>query len=697
MSKEKIEATGRMNKALLSAEVAMNANYAFLGLGDVSKIDITNPLLDREDWEIDRPDLHIISLLRDPNYFAFTCKHILNISLLPIQAAILREMWNHPFPMLICSRGFGKSFSMAIYCILKMMFIPNCKIVICGAAFRQSKIIFEYMETIWRGAPILRDIAGNSQEQGPKRDTDRCTFTICGSKAIAIPIGDGQKIRGLRANTIVVDEFSSVNPEIYETVISGFAAVSSRPFDNVQNAAKKTYLEEQGLGELDPNEKKFDNRFENQAILSGTADYEYSHFGKYWKKYKQIIETKGDLQKLGEIVGEEDADKFNWKDYCVIRVPYELIPEGFMDKRHVSRARATVENSTYLMEYGACFPNDSNGFYKRSLIDGCTTSQSSPVNIPSGDPVFFDAVIRGNRRSKYVFGIDPASERDNFAVVVLEIFPDHNRVVYVWTTNRKQFQAQKSSGQTTVHDFYGFCARKIRDLMKVFPCERIGIDAQGGGIAIEEALHDPDKVEEGEALIWQVIEENKDKPTDDMSGLHILEMIQFASAAWTSMANHGLKKDMEDKALLFPEINSVTLALALDADAQLGKEQAAKSGKYDQLEECMLEIEELKRELSSILHSITDGGRERWDTPEVKGANGKKGRLRKDRYSALIIANTVARNIQRTMENPMRNLPVVGGFASQINSRVKTGGMDNSAASVPDWYKEAARCDFRGV
>ena len=684
----------KQKKALLSSEVAMNAHYAFLGLGDISQIKVENPLIESEPWHIERPDLHIVSLLSDPNYFSFTCKHILNVNLLPVQAAILREMWSHPFPMLICSRGFGKSFMMGIYCLLKMLLVPGTKIVICGAAFRQSKIVFDYMETIWRNAPVLRDIAGNSLSEGPKRDTDRCTFRLCGSQAVAIPIGDGQKIRGLRANTIIVDEFGSVNPEIYETVISGFAAVSSRPYDNVQNAAKKSYLDSVGLGEIE-GEKKFDNRCENQAILSGTADYAYSHFGKYHSKYKQIIETRGDRQKLAEIVGEEDVDKFNWKDFCVVRIPYEIIPEGFMDKRHVSRARATVENSVYLMEYGACFPDDSNGFFKRSLIDGATTSQSRNITTPTGLNVFFDAVTKGNVNSKYVFGIDPASERDNFAIVVLEVFPDHNRVVYVWTTNRKDFNAKKSAGLIVTHDFYGFCARKIRDLMKVFPCERIGIDAQGGGIAVEEALHDPDKLQDGEVLLWPVIDENKEKPTDGMGGSHILEMINFASADWTSRANHGLKKDMEDKALLFPEINSVTLALALDTDARMSDENRQKMGVYDMLEECMLEVEELKRELSTVIHSITDGGRERWDTPEVKNATGKKGRLRKDRYSALVIANSVARNIQRGLPNPLKNMPVVGGFAHDI---ARTHNPQQQQAVVyPDWYKSAQNCNFGRV
>ena len=68
------------------------------------------------------------------------------------------------------------------------------------------------------------------------------------------------------------------------------------------------------------------------------------------------------------------------------------------------------------------------------------------------------------------------------------------------------------------HDFYGFCARKIRNLNENFFLPRIGMDAQGGGIAIEEALHDPNKLESNEQLIWPVIITIKVKDTDSQPG-----------------------------------------------------------------------------------------------------------------------------------------------------------------------------------
>jgi hypothetical protein len=216
--------------------------------------------------------------------------------------------------------------------------------------------------------------------------------------------------------------------------------------------------------------------------------------------------------------------------------------------------------------------------------------------------------------------------------------------------------------------------------MKIFPCERIGLDAQGGGVAIEEALHDPSKLEQGEHLIWPIIDFEKAKDTDDQQGLHILEMVQFAKSDWTSQANHGLRKDMEDKVLLFPRFDPVSLGLALQGE-DLSILETDLSPLYDSLSECILEIEELKDELTTIVMTQTSTGpnaRDRWDTPEVKMPGGKKGRLRKDRYSSLLIANMIARQMNRIL--PPIEYDVVG------NNRADVVKHDGQMYRGPDWF-----------
>jgi hypothetical protein len=658
---------------------------AWLGLGDLSSILVDkNPMINRSRIDIENPDLHLLKLLKDPRYFGITCKLLFDIELHPIQVAILQEFWIRAFPMFIASRGFGKSFIMALYCILRMMFKPGTKIVVVGAAFRQSKILFEYMENIWRNSSILRSIF-SSNDDGPRRDVDRCTLRLGESWTVAIPMGDGSKIRGLRAHIIIADEFASISPEIYETVVAGFAAVSASPIQNVKDQAKKEAMIQAGMWNEQLEELEY--KMGNQAIISGTADYDFKHFASYWKRYKSIIESKGNIGKLQDIFKGEVPDNFNWKDYSIIRIPYELIPKGFMDDKQVSRAKATIHTGIYNMEYAACFVTDSEGFFRRSLIESCVTSDTKSIT-HGQQKIVFDAKIKGDPSLKYVYGIDPASEQDNFSIIVLELHNDHSRIVYCWTTNRSNFKERLKTGLVTEHDFYGFCARKIRNLMKIFPCSGIGLDAQGGGVAIEEALHDPSKLEDGELLLWPIIDINKPKDTDDEAGLHLIELVQFAKADWTSQANHGLRKDFEDKVLLFPRFDDLTLGLAIESE---GKDilTADLSPIYDSLSECILEIEELKNELTTIIMTQTSTGpnaRDRWDTPEVKRAGGKKGRLRKDRYSSLLIANMIARQMHRSMK-PFE-YDVIG---DNLKTAAKNTGQ---LYRGPEWFTSAVNDDI---
>lgn len=658
---------------------------AWLGLGDLSALSlINNPMIHRTEAEISNPDLHLIKILRNPRYLGSTCKLLFNIELHPIQIAVLQEIWIRPFPMLIGSRGFSKSFSLALYAILKCAFFPGTKVVIVGSAFRQSKIIFEYMETMWRNSPILRSIfTGN--EDGPRRDVDRCTMRLGDSWAIAIPMGTGDKIRGLRAHIILADEFSSISPDIYETVVSGFAAVSASPISNVKEAAKRQAMIDAGVwnDELDTLTKKMGN----QAVISGTADYDFKHFASYWKRYKAIIESKGDERKLNDIFKGEVPPNFNWKDYSIIRIPYELIPKGFMDDKQVSRARATIHAGIYNMEYGATFVKDSEGFFRRSLVESCVVS-NNPIQI-NNETILFDATIKGDPNKQYVYGIDPASEKDNFSIVILEANQSHSRIVYCWTTNRNNFKERQKTGLIKEHDFYGFCVRKIRNLMKTFTPIRIGMDAQGGGVAIEEALHDPNKLEAGEQLIWPIIDDNKVKDTDSQQGLHILELVQFAKAEWTSQANHGLRKDFEDKVLLFPRFDNLTLGLAMEQEGKNILEDDL-NPLYDSLSECILEIEELKNELTTIVMSQTSNSsnaRDRWDTPETKTSAHRKGKMRKDRYSSLIIANMIARTISRSLK-PV-DYDIIGS-----NARDGVSGSGGALYKGPEWFTSGANEDI---
>jgi dGTP triphosphohydrolase len=212
--------------------------------------------------------------------------------------------------------------------------------------------------------------------------------------------------------------------------------------------------------------------------------------------------------------------------------------------------------------------------------------------------------------------------------------------------------------------------------MALFPCIHISIDAQGGGVAVIESLHDIDKLKEGELPLWPTIDDEKPKDTDGERGLHIIEPCQFARYEWLSEANHGLRKDFEDKVLLFPQFDPISLSVS-------NIEDSVKHRMFDTLEECVMDIEELKDELSMIQMTQTNSSRDRWDTPEVIVGTGKKSKMRKDRYSALLMANMAARTLQRTPTQEAYNF--YGGFANGGHSPKNT---DEKMYVGPNWFTE---------
>ncbi len=398
MSKLKVYSQEHLDKVL--SEAYMNLHF--------DEAQLSNPLAVIPESFENHPELFVTNMMAQPDFFTFTCQHILGVEILPFQAVILKELWDRKFPMLIGSRGMSKSFVLALYVILRLLLCKNRKIILCGAAFRQSKVVFGYVESIISNSSILRSIFGSDCFQ---HSADAYMVTLGNSYCKALPIGTGDKIRGQRANDIIADEFSSMLIDIFETVISGFAAVSASPAQNVKDRAKQRLAVKMGI-ELEESFNEL-GKSDNQIVIAGTAHYDFNHFSQYHKRWLQIIKSRGEIDKLRAIFGDKYKEGLNWKDYSVIRIPYELIPDGFMDSAQVIRSRATMTENNYLMEFGACFVYDSDGFYKSTLINQCTVNYDMKFILPSGrvlaeEEYFFEPEVYGSPHKQYIYGIDPA-------------------------------------------------------------------------------------------------------------------------------------------------------------------------------------------------------------------------------------------------------------------------------------------------
>lgn len=476
-------------------------------------------------------------------------------------------------------------------------------------------------------------------------------------------------------NCLVGEEFATSNRQVFEEVMSGFLSVASSPVEQLKiSAQKETYKKL-----LIPIPTSLDSdTIQNQLILCGTAYYKMNHFYHYFCKWREIIKSKNDPRILEKLFDDpKDRESINPDDYCIMRIPIELITGGYMDMAQISRIKASTTKDVFMREYNAVFTDDSDGFFRKQLIDSCTIQDEN-------DPSLFTPCLYGDKAKKYIYGVDPAYEGDNFAIVVLECHGPSRRVVYSWTTQASDHKERLKRGIIREQDYFHYCARKIRDLMKRFPVEYIVLDPLGGGRAVLEAFMDTSKLHEGEQIILPTIEpEEETKETDLMAGLHIVKIIKFTSD-WISQANYALKKDMEDKNIMFPYSDDLVYTLAEYYDESMGDNKEL----YDTLEDCIFEIDELKKELITITVSETATGREKFDTPSIKKGINQKGRLKKDRYSALLMANWIARTINPDfikIENP--DLVNLAGFCTLTNKTNLFLGNNKIAAKLEDLYK----------
>ena len=113
--------------------IAREINDAWLNV-EFDESSLFNPMQFITQGDPDLFHLRLTWLLSCPEYFSFICKQIFNIDLLPAQSLMLHEMWNRKFPMLIASRGFGKSFILSLYALLRALIFPKRKITFFKAS-----------------------------------------------------------------------------------------------------------------------------------------------------------------------------------------------------------------------------------------------------------------------------------------------------------------------------------------------------------------------------------------------------------------------------------------------------------------------------------------------------------------------------------------------------------------------------------
>jgi len=502
---------------------------------------------------------------------------LLGVDLAPIQRIVFEAMWFKPYTMAVCGRGFGKTFLSGVLAALLTLLYPGYRVGLIAPSFRQSKMIFAEVEKLYTKSPILRE----ATEKRPIRGSDTCYLKFKssagynGSFIEALPIGnDGAKIRGSRFYCILVDEFAQVPQKIIETVLAPMSITKLDPMKKVRELERRKALIEAGLA----SDADFDEDSVNKMIGTSSGYYKFNHMYKRMREYWRQIDEGS-------------------KDHAVFQVPYTLLPEGFLDPKNVENSRRVMSNHEFEMEYMAAMVSDSEGFFKASLIESCSSGSD------------FSVEVVGDKSADYIVGIDPNQGGKAKCGVVIVKLGKPNKIVRVLALDGK-----------TTQDI----TLALQNICDTYNVLRIFMDRGGGGKAVSDLL------EEGYNGYEPIIEyDNKDKIK--LKGRHILALTAF-STSWIADANFATLSLFEDRNLLFPQ---VPLG-ALDE-----KIQDVVYNSYEL-------IEQLKRQCLNIIVTQTTGGALHFDTPK-KGQN-------KDLYSALILAGYGVKALEHELDTDEGNI-----------------------------------------
>ena len=354
----------------------------------------------------------------------FTTELTSGIALAPFQEIILKAWFNRNYCMNVIGRGGSKTFLAALYCVLKSIFEPNTKILIIGPTFRTARNLFAEMEKIIiskAGKLLLQCFT----EKASKR-TEVFEWNINGGSVKAIPL-NGDKIRGFRANVLILDEFLLFGKDIVERVLMPFL-VSPQ---NLGERIKIRELENEWIkqGKMREQDREV---FENTAQMiclssaSFTFEYLYELYGNWVKKIYMSPEEE-QLDDLRETRNEmRVANKIIRPTYFVAQMSYESLPEEFLDSNVINEAKSSgVEDPSFQREYMALFTDGSSGFYSAKKMQECT--------VPVGENPTLE--IYGNKKDKYILSIDPnlsnSKTSDFFAMCVAKLNDETKTITIV--------------------------------------------------------------------------------------------------------------------------------------------------------------------------------------------------------------------------------------------------------------------------
>ncbi|HDR8454019.1 TPA: terminase family protein [Bacillus cereus] len=537
----------------------------------------------------------------NPHRFA---KEYLGVKLFLYQTLLLWAMNRYSFFMYIAARGQGKSYIIAIYCVIRAILFPNSNIVIASGIKKQAQLIIT--EKIFSLKNNSKNLEREIKEF--KTSANECHVVFWnGSKITAVTSGDGA--RGYRANILIVDEFRLVSKETIDMIL--------RPFLNVNRTPP--YLSNPQYSHLTE---------ENKEIYISSAWYK-NHY--IWDMFKSYLNSM--------MAG---------KDYFVAVLPWQLsVYHNLLSRKRVEQQRQEedFDQMGWDMEYEALFVGENeNAYFKLDDIQKCRTLPK-----PFYPPTELEFVENKDKRKKSqmpkqsgeirlvsmdvaLMGSSKAVKNDTTQFTLMRLLPQGDEyrrdVVYM-----EKMEGVHSETQ----------AIRMKQLYYDFEADYVALDTNGNGMSVADnlvrILYDRDRDVEYPA--WTFINsEAMDDRKMDKNAIPVIYSIKGNPELNHKVAN-GLKSAFEKRKIRLL-INDIEAKEDL-----IEKKGFLKKTTEEQvyLLKPFAQATALTNELVNLVYKVSSGYIK---IEEV-------GTTTKDRYSSVGYANYVATLLEQELIDIKKN------------------------------------------
>jgi hypothetical protein len=563
------------------------------------------------------------------NNVTFATDLITGVKLFPFQHMAIKSMLETDYFLGVWSRGMSKSYTTGLYAVLDSILNQGIETGILSRSFRQSKMIFKKIEdiSVKPEAYLLKQCITKVS-----KSNDEWVMEIGKSRIRALPLGDGEKLRGFRFHRIIIDEFLLMPERIYNEVIVPFLSVVQNPTQREELYNAESRLIEQGkMSEEDryqwPN---------NKLIALSSASFKFEYLYKLYEQYDNLI---------------FNPKKDERTRRCIMQFSYDCAPLQLYDQNLINQAKSTMSESQFLREFGAQFTDDSSGYFKISKMALCT--------VPDGELPSVE--VCGNAEDEYIVAVDPSwsetESSDDFAIQVLKI------------NKEKQIC-------TLVHS-YALSGTALKEHIKYFLyiLNNFNVVAvcmdYNGGVQFMNSCNESELFKSANINLKPMVTEFE-KPEDYQQNLLTAKaeynksdfryvFLRKPTSSWIRLANELLQANFDHRRVFFGSraiddnfrsqtkkkvgIQQLKFSNALDSEKQ--NEEARMIDFVEHLSDMILLT---KTECALIQITTSAQGMQNFDLPANLKRKSGPDKPRKDSYSALVLGNWLCK-IYYDMQN----------------------------------------------